>query len=305
MQTIQITSTLHSIPTLQQAKQVFDHLDIKESTRHDYKSRIHKFLEFLDGQPVKFSVGTFRKFKQHLNSNPQYSVSTKNKYLITARIFLREISVQAGLPDITQNTKSFQQTRKHKREGINCDEMERLIESVQSLHDTPKNLRIKAILSLLSLQGLRLIEVSRLDVSDLDFVRKVAFVKGKGDDDKEPVALHPETQRILKAYLRANKLSDGPLFICESNNRKHHRLSTRSIGQLTRDLLRHLEIERTPHGFRHYFVTQLIKAYKGDLLEVIRYSRHRTLEMLQVYNDNIKSQADLPRYYRTFRGVNF
>jgi len=41
------------------------------------------------------------------------------------------------------------------------------------------------------------------------------------------------------------------------------------------------------------------------LLEVAQYTRHKSLEMLQVYNDNIKRQADLPRYYEAFSGVSF
>ena len=48
-----------------------------------------------------------------------------------------------------------------------------------------------------------------------------------------------------------------------------------------------------------------IKNYKGDLLRVAQYTRHRSLEMLQIYNDNIKMEADLPNYYRTFSEVNF
>ena len=43
----------------------------------------------------------------------------------------------------------------------------------------------------------------------------------------------------------------------------------------------------------------------GDLLEVARYTRHKTLEMLTVYNDNIKQKADLPRYYKAFGEVKF
>jgi hypothetical protein len=29
------------------------------------------------------------------------------------------------------------------------------------------------------------------------------------------------------------------------------------------------------------------------------------LEMLQIYNDNIKMEEDLPNYYKTFAGVKF
>ena len=33
--------------------------------------------------------------------------------------------------------------------------------------------------------------------------------------------------------------------------------------------------------------------------------RHKSLEMLQVYYDRVKKEADLPKYYRAFGGVKF
>jgi len=48
-----------------------------------------------------------------------------------------------------------------------------------------------------------------------------------------------------------------------------------------------------------------IKNYKGDLLRFTQYTRYRSLEMLQIYNDNIKMEADLPNSFRTFYEVNF
>ena len=42
---------------------------------------------------------------------------------------------------------------------------------------------------------------------------------------------------------------------------------------------------------------------KGDLLTVAHYTRHRNLEMLQVYNDQLNAEQDLPRYIEAFEGV--
>ena len=173
------------------------------------------------------------------------------------------------------------------------------------LPKTHKNSRLRAILSLLALQGLRQIEITRLDVKDLDFVAKTALVLGKGKDDKELVSLHPETISSLKDYLKSSKKVDGALFTSDSNNSKNKRLTTRAIRLIVKSALTGAGIDKTTHGFRHYFTTKLIKNYKGDLLEVARYTRHSGLEMLQVYNDSIKRQADLPRYYKTFSGVSF
>jgi integrase/recombinase XerC len=286
------------------ADKVFDLLDVREETRTDYKYRIGLFLDFVGHEG--FNVNTYLEYKRYLADRMDYAISTKNKYLISARVFLRELNKQGILPaDITQNIKMFAQTKKHKREGITDEEMAVLTEALHSLHLTAQNFRLKAILSLLALQGLREIEVTRLDVRDIDFGSRVAHVRGKGHDDKEPVSLHPETVRALKSYMKANKISDGPLFRSQSNNSINKRLTTRGLRTIVKGALEAVGIEKNVHGFRHYFTTKLIKTYKGDLLEVARYTRHSSLEMLQVYNDSIKKEADLPRFYGAFEGVSF
>ena len=288
--------------TRDKASKVFDLLDVSEATRKDYKYRIGAFLDFTSERG--FNRNSFLEFKRALAERTDISTATKNKYLATAKIFLKEANRQGFLPaDITQNIKTFSQSKKHKRDGLNDEEMSLLTETMRELPETPQNTRLKAILSLLVFQGLRQVEVIRLDVKDIDFISKTAFIQGKGRDDKEPIYLHPETIKALKVYLTSNKIADGALFTSNSNNSKNQRLTTRAIRDIVKKTLNDLGIEKTTHGFRHYFTTTLIKTYKGDLLEVAQYTRHRSLEMLQVYNDNINRKADLPRYYQAFSGV--
>ena len=64
-----------------------------------------------------------------------------------------------------------------------------------------------------------------------------------------------------------------------------------------------LEIAGSVHGFRHFFITKLIKSYKGELLMVSKYSRHRSIQMLEVYNDEIIREQDLPRFYEVFKEI--
>lgn len=286
------------------AEKLFDLLDVSETTREDYKKRITLFLKFIRKNGL--NKNSFLEFKRFLASKNDYTIATKNKYLATAKIFLKELNRQGFLPvDITQNIKSFKQDKKHKREGLNEEEIKRLTERLQQLPDTPENTRLKAIISLLLFQGLRQVEVIRLDVKDIDFVNQIAFVRGKGRDDKEPIVLHPETIKNLRKYIETNKVKDGALFYSKSNNHKNQRLTTRALREIVKRFFKLLNIEKTTHGFRHFFTTQLIKAYRGDLLKVAQFTRHRSLEMLQVYNDNIKNKKDLPRFFRAFSTISF
>ncbi len=286
------------------ASRVFDLLDISEATRQDYKYRIGAFLDFT--QDKGLNRNSFLEFKRALAERTDIGTATKNKYLATAKIFLKEANRQGFLPaDITQNIKLFSQSKKHKRDGLNDEEILKLTEAIIELPETPQNARLKAILSLLVFQGLRQVEITRLDFKDIDFISKKAFIQGKGQNDKESINLHPEAVRSLRGYLKSNKIADGALFTSQSNNSKNKRLTTRAVRDIVKSTLNALGIEKTTHGFRHYFTTKLIKTYKGDLLEVAQYTRHKSLEMLQVYNDNIKREADLPRFYRAFSGVKF
>ncbi len=285
-------------------KILFEGLDINPTSRADYESRTPMFLDFIKGKGL--NRNTYLEYKRHLDSRADYSISTKAKYLTVAKVILKELNRQGYLPaDITSTIKGFKLSKKHKRDGVNDEEMSRLMEAVKILPNNPNSTRLKAILSLLTLQGLRQVEITRLEVNDCDLVAGTALVLGKGRDDKEIVYLHPETVKSLEAYMRSNKIKSGALFTSRSNNSKGKRMTTRSVRGIVKGLLNKLSIPKTTHGFRHYFATTLIKTYKGDLLEVAGYTRHRGLEMLQVYNDNIKRQADLPRYYSAFKGVGF
>lgn len=87
----------------------------------------------------------------------------KNKYLASARVFLKELARNGVIPvDITLNIKSFKQSKKHKKEGLSEGEIAKLSERIRDLPDTPKNARLKALFRLFALQGLRQIEAVRL-----------------------------------------------------------------------------------------------------------------------------------------------
>jgi len=283
---------------------IFKLLDVNEETRKDYQYRIGHFLRFINDKGL--DQNSFLEYKNYLKRRTDYTVSTKNKYLITAKIFLKELNRRRLLPvDITQNIKSFSHSKKHKKEGLNDQEIEKLTLALKELPNSPHNARIKAMIGLLVLQGLRQVEITRLDVKDIDLIRNTALIEGKGRDDKEIIYLHPETARHIKRYLKANNLKDGALFVSNSNNSKNARITTRGLRLIIKKVLKDLDIEKSVHGFRHYFTTTLLKNYQGDLLRVAQYTRHKSLEMLQVYNDNIEIENDLPRYYKTFKGVKF
>ncbi len=279
---------------------IFNGLDVSENTRKDYSSRINFFILYT--QENGLDRNTYLSFKRYLEGKTEYTVSTKNKYLATARVFLKELNRLGFLPvDITQNVKLFSQSKKHKREGFTEDEIMKLLERMECLPNTSRNVRLRALFSLLAFQGLRQIEIIRLDVNDIDLVRKVIFVRGKGLDDKELIYLAPQTVSALRDYMKINKVGSGALFK-SMGNRKSERISTMTIKRNLGSLCRGIGIEKSVHGFRHFYITTLLK--KLDVRDVRKFSRHSSLEMLIVYDDEIDIRNKTVDVFQVFEKFN-
>ncbi len=295
-------------PTLKELKQfayqLIQQFDVTEGTKRDYLYGLSVFFDFLGNN--EFNVNTYLEYKQLLTQRIDLGISTKNKYLISAKVLLKELNRQGYLKvDITQNIKGFKQNKKHKKTGFSDQDIIQIFKYCNQLDNSINNQRLEAILSLLIFQGLRQIEIIRLNVSDINLKQKTLMVQGKGRDDKEIVYLHPECVKSLNSYLNKWQIKDGALFISTSNNSLNKRLTTKSIRTIIKTLLNKLEIDNSTHSFRHYFTTKLVREYEGDLLKVSQFTRHRSIETLQIYYDDVIKKDDLPKFYETFKGLSF
>lgn len=275
---------------------IFDNLDVSESTRREYCHRIGLFLSY--ARQYGFNQQSYLAFKRYLDSRSDYAVSTKNKYLITAKIFLRELVKRGVLPiDVTQNVKLFKQSKRHRKQGLTDSEVKLLGVKIQALPNTPRNSRLQAMFSLLAYQGLRQIEIVRLDVTDINLEKETALILGKGDDDKELIYLTPATVRSLRDYIKTCQ-PKGALF-SSMGNRKRDRLSTRTIKRELGAILDQLGYEKTVHGFRHFYVTELLK--NMDMRDVRKFSRHRSMEMLIVYDDEVSLKEKTAKVFQVMK----
>lgn len=279
-------------------------LDIDNMTREDYYARIDRLLDFVMNEG-SLNSDTFIRYKAHLKADNQITVGTKNKYLTVARILFRQLHRRGVLPvDITAGVKGFQQDKKHKKSGLDDEDIQKLqahlVLTMSKHNGNSWWTRTAAILLLLTYHGLRQIEVCRLDVSDYDHTEKTLLVRGKGRDDKERIYIHNEVSAMLDMYLFSAKLKDGPMFISLSNSSLGKRLSTRGLHSIIKPMFEQMGIDKTIHGLRHYYITKLLEAFDGDVVKVMKYSRHRSVEMMTVYNDNLELLADKPKHDAVF-----
>ena len=129
---------------------IFNSLDISDDTKLEYLSRLSRFFKFASTQTINRDL--LLRYKQYLRDDNTLGISSKNKYLTTARIALRELYRQ-GLTsiDLSVGVSSFQQNNKHRVNGLSEEEVSRICDYLQEQDKSFKNIRLRAIISLLFL----------------------------------------------------------------------------------------------------------------------------------------------------------
>jgi integrase/recombinase XerC len=286
------------------ANGIFDKLDVRPSTRQDYKYRIGHFLTFVKHQGL--SANVLMDYKDFLRATDAMSVSTKNKMLTCARIFLREVQRQTHSSPVTFNTdiKGFQQSAKHKLFGLDEYDVTLLCGWMNRF---PDKLREHAILCLLLFQGLREMEVCGINLFDFDESDGTVLIRSKGMDDKETIPLHPQTVRALSRYVEQRKGEMMPyetfLFVSERKRSEEQHLTVRGLRYIVKAIFNEIGIDRNVHGTRHYFTTHLIKNMPGSLLQVAQFTRHKSVSTLQIYNDAILDVENVALYQNAFNDI--
>jgi integrase/recombinase XerC len=161
-----------------------------------------------------------------------------------------------------------------------------------------RNLRDRAFLLVLADTGLRVHEAVGLRRGDMDWNEGKAIIVGKGNR-QSVIRFSTRCMNALKNYLNARGQLDGnsgrplaslPLFA------RHDRGAGKKIKPITTATGRNIVNQRvkealgseavgkiTPHSFRHYFVTTVLRASGGNLKLAQELARHRNITVTQRY----------------------
>ena len=164
------------------------------------------------------------------------------------------------------------------------DAMARLLETPGT--ESPLAVRDRAILETLYSAGLRVSELTGLDVDDVDMDSGLATVRGKGKKERlallgtKALGALKNWLRVREATLSAKGKAASAVFL----NKNGTRLTTRSVGRLLEKYLAMagLDASASPHSVRHSFATHLLDR-GADIRSVQELLGHKSLANTQIY----------------------
>jgi len=137
---------------------------------------------------------------------------------------------------------------------------------VKALLESPRNLKHRAMLATMYGAGLRVSEVAKLRVSDLDRERRVIWVRGgKGRKDRQVMLAEP-LREVLAAYWRWKRPAEWMF----PGKKPDCPIGTNSVFKACVKAARKAGITKPihPHSLRHAFATHLLE--EGVSLLVIQ-----------------------------------
>lgn len=162
-------------------------------------------------------------------------------------------------------------------------------ETIEKLRDSCEEIRDLAIIDFLTSTGVRVGELVKLNIEDINFEERSCIVFGKGSRERE-VYFDARTKLHLEKYLSLRKDDNPALFV--SLLSPYDRLEISGVEIRLKKLGRELDLQKVhPHKFRRTMATKAID--KGMPIEQVqRLLGHAkidtTLQYAMVNQNNVK-----------------
>ena len=262
------------------------------NTIRTYRTDLELFLQFASNQGLKkltdLELNTFRLWladqKEKGSSN-----STISRRSSTARVF-STWAFQKGLiksdPAIRLISPKVNKTLP---KVLGQKQATALMQTAAILEDEENSMALRmrdhAILEVLYSSGIRVGELTGLDIKDLDFTRCTMRVIGKGNKERV-VPFGQPAKDALRSYLDKSRLefinekSGNALFV----GSRGKRLDTRQVRRIVTSAILRVEgaPEISPHDLRHSAATHMLEG-GADLRIVQELLGHSSLATTQKY----------------------
>jgi integrase/recombinase XerC len=274
----------------------FLRLQISDRTKQAYASAIDGFFNSLVGSPANaelisefLQLGQGRAIELVLS----YQADLREADLAPATINLRLAAIKSLVAharklgycefDLKQ-VKGVKARAYRDTTGVKPEIYAEAIGSID--RTTPKGKRDYAIARLLWDNALRRNEVQQLKIED--YKPPQLWIWGKGRTQQELIDLSKKSILAIEDWLSVRGSSNpaDPLFIALDNRSYGKPISGRSID---RNVVKEFGIETkkmSPHKVRHSTITAALDSTDGNVRKVQKFSRHRTIDVLLIYDDN-------------------
>ena len=257
-------------------------------THRTYQDRLQAFLDIV-GDDAELTQETYKKF---LLGSASMTPSTQ----ALCRSAIKGLYYHAGV-----ETAFFHQLDRHhalraKKTIIKFNEagIQQVIDYVNTIRNTPEELRDRTYILLLTDSGLRVSEACGLRVSDVDLLEERAFITGKGGKEAIVKFSHRAAD-AMRDYLRTRTISkSAPVFI------RHDKRAGDRIIQAYPSYMWHYVKQRIteagvdpetirPHDFRHFFVTTVYRSKGIKTAQV--WARHESIGITERYTHLVEDDG--------------
>lgn len=262
--------------------------DLADSTRPNVRWMLLSFVEHL-GDDMPACAITSEHVADWLGSLQCARGTARNRFS-AVRLFCHWLIRKGHLQtDPTLLLKSPRQPRAVPR-GLPAEAVRHL---VQTLPDT----RARFIVVWMVQLGLRAVELTRLEMGDIDIEQRTVLLRGKGGWQRL-LPITEEAWSVLVAYLvECPPRAAGP--VLRSYNEPWKGLQSATVVRLVSRWMRDAEVLATGHALRHSTATHLLRGDRpADVRDVQAVLGHQSLTSTSVYLPH----SDLPRLRKILEG---
>ena len=305
-------------------------LSRSQNTARTYKNALKVFQRVLKEYWIDPETSPSEKLSEDAISwlaiyLKNFSAPTERLYLTAVAGFYEYVAAER-LADINLPRLRLLIRQRSRRPGIRLpqfptDNIETMLEYAFKLteqmfegsQDKLRAYRDRAFLIMLADTGLRVHEACSLRRGDIDWNEGRGVIIGKGDK-QAVVRFSSRVLRVLRDYLSLRSHLDGassrpltalPLFARHDKGagKKVKPISTATGRNIVSERVRQVLGEEavgtiTPHSFRHYFVTTVLRA-SGNLKLAQELARHSNIQVTQRYAHLSDDELD-KGYYDIF-----
>jgi len=282
-------------------EQFLEHLryerNVSAHTLRNYASDLQQFVDHIAPADPKSGARRFPELKNvdhltirewlaelHSAQKKKASIARKLAALRTFFQFLvREGLLESNPAKLVSTPRQEKKLPKH----LSVEEAIRFIETPDTNTDLGK--RDRAMLELMYATGIRVAELTTLNLADIDFRNQLIRVTGKRRKQRivpfgDPAAnAIRDYLKVRDKFLLSSPISDRDdeaLFL----NYQGTRITTRSVGRMVEKYIKICAgVHRiSPHALRHSFATHLLDS-GADLRDIQELLGHARLSTTQVY----------------------